>query len=559
MSSRVNAVSYRPKSADAPSSVQTMQTADIHQAQTATPHRVTARQMVLLLLLAFGWRMIGLTAQSFWRDEIDVIFLSVRPLSETLSMFISPAQNGPLYYLLLRPWFAVAGSSEFALRFTSVLFGTAAVALLWQVARRLLPGDPAHGLGNAPLLAAFFLAFNPYQLWYSQEGKMYALVVCLTLLSTWSWLEAMRGGGAGRWLLYLLVTTVSIYTHLLTALILPLHFLWFLLAWPLNRQRWQGYMGALSGFVLPYLPLVWWQWHYLTTLDYETGYSFTPFGEMLRVLLLGHTRGAFVPVGTVWLVPIFFLGLAGLLVGYQELRPSPAPDSAQRDASTLLPVDARLRMLMIGAWLIVPVLLLYAVSLIKPLFVDRYVIWIAPAFALIFALGVQVIRHSGGRWAMILALAVVTYIGAFWVWTGWQQTHTPNKTELRQAIQHVAAQRQPDDLLILQIPHTHFAYRYYTSDFAFDPFDQSELRLMPWMEGLWTRNDLPDEAAIAQVDETMRRQTVGYSEIWVILVEAGSWDPRNLMVRWLDSNGQLLEQTLFHGIESRHYRIGIGG
>lgn len=508
--------------------------------------------MLLLLLVAFGWRMTGLTEQSLWRDEVDVIRFAVGSLTDNLSMFISPAQNGPLYYLLLRPWFALTGTSEFALRYTSVLVGVAALAVLWQVARRLVPGTKNWGLANAPLLAVFFLAFNPYQLWYSQEGKMYALVVLLTLLSSWSWLDAMRTGGAGRWLRYLLVTTISIYTHLLTALILPLHFVWFLLAWPLNRRRWQGYAGALSGFVLPYLPLVWWQWHYLTSLDYQTGYSFTPFTEILRILLLGHTRGAFVQVDTVWLVPLFFLGMAGLLIGYQELRPP------QDTPSPILAVDGGLRMAMIAAWLALPVLLIYAVSEIKPLFVDRYVIWIAPAFALIFALGVQVIRRSGGRWATWLALALVAFIGVFWLWTGWQQTHSPNKTQLREAIQHVSAQRQPDDVLILQIPYTEHAYRYYTSDFGPDPFTNSDLRLFPWVEGPWTHNDLPDEAALAQVAENLARQTAGYADAWVILVEASTWDPRNLMVRWLDQNGVMLEQTFFHGVETRKYRLGTG-
>jgi 4-amino-4-deoxy-L-arabinose transferase-like glycosyltransferase len=510
--------------------------------------------MALLLIAAFAWRMIGLTEQSFWRDEVDVIFLSMRPLQETFSMFISPAQNGPLYYLLIRPWLFLAGSNEFALRYTSVLFGTLAVVLVWQVGRRLLPGGNRFSLDNGALLAAIFLAMNPYQLWYSQEGKMYALVMCLTLLSTWSWLEAMRRGGASRWLLYLLVTTISIYTHLMTALILPLHLLWFLLAWPLNRQRWQGYTFTLMGFVLPYLPLVWWQWHYLTTLDYQTGYAFTPFDEVLRVLLLGHTRGAFVNAGTVWLVPIFFVGLAGLLVGVLEMRASPQPTREDLN-DPLLPVRGELRLLMIVAWLIVPVLLIHGVSLIKPIFVDRYVIWISSALMLLLALGVRIIHHSGGRWATLLALMLISYIGGFWLWTGWQQTYIPNKTQLRQAITYVAKRRQPDELLILQIPHTHLAYRYYTSDFGADPFADSEMRLAPWFEGLWTNNSLPDDQAYPQVSEIMAQRTEGYGDVWVLLVEAGFWDPRRLMDRWLDTNGELLERINFHGIEARHYRL----
>lgn len=526
----------------------------ISTAEASVPGPAAARPplspLALLLVLAFGWRLVGLTIQSFWRDEIDVIYLALRPLGDTFDMFISPAQNGPLYYLLIRPWIGIMGSSEFATRFISVCCGTLAVAVLWQTARRLLPGAGRRWTANAPLLAALFLAANPYQLWYSQEGKMYSLVMLLTLLSTWSWLDAMDRGGAGRWLRYLLITTISIYTHLLTALILPLHFVWFLLAWPLNRRRWRGYGLTLTGFVLPYIPLIWWQWHYLTTLDYQTGYAFTPFGEVVRVLLLGHLRGAFVNVGTMWLVPIFFVVLAGLLVGAVELRGEP-----RRAGAVLLPIHGGLRMAMLATWLILPVLMLHGVSLIKPLFVDRYVIWIASALVMIMALGIGVIQHSGGRWAGALALCLVGYITAFWLWTGWQQTHEPNKTQLRQAVAYVAERRQPDDLLILQIPHTHYAYRYYTSDYGADPFAGSDGRLAPWMEGLWTHNNLSDSEAAAQVHEIMSRQTAGYEEAWVLLVEANSWDPRRLMDRWLDSQGELVEQVRFHGIEARRYRL----
>ncbi|MBI3957654.1 MAG: glycosyltransferase family 39 protein, partial [Chloroflexi bacterium] len=137
--------------------------------------------LLLLILAAFTWRLAGLIQQSLWRDEVDVIWLAIRPLRETVSMFISPAQNGPLYFLLMRPWVALAGASEYALRYTSALFSLLAIGLIWQVARRLLPGSGRLILANTPLLAALLLALNPYQLWYSQEGKMYALVVVLTL------------------------------------------------------------------------------------------------------------------------------------------------------------------------------------------------------------------------------------------------------------------------------------------------------------------------------------------------------------------------------------------
>ena len=508
--------------------------------------------LLLLILAAFAWRLAGLTQQSLWRDEVDVIWLTLRPLRETISMFVSPAQNGPLYFLLLRPWFALAGTSEYALRYTSALISLLAIGLIWQVARRLLPGSGRLTLANTPLLAALLLALNPYQLWYSQEGKMYALVVVLTLASTWAWLEAMRLGSRRRWLLYLVVTSLCIYTHLLSALIVPIHFVWFLLAHPLNRQRWRGYALAVSGFVLPYLPLIWWQWHYLTTLDYQTGYAFTPFADVVRVLLLDHAGAALAQHSIYWIVPVVFLVLGGLLVGASEGESAEETEFFTKTRFLMAPA---LRAGMLAVWLVGPVLLLYGVSTVKPLFVDRYLIWIGPAFVLLLALGLRVVHNSGGRWAQLGAGVLLLFVVGLWTVNGWQQTVTPNKTQLRQAIAFVAEQRQPDQLLILQIPHTHYAWRYYTSDFGSDPFSDSETRLAPWAEGLWTQNGLPDEQARAEVDASMQRMTADFAEAWVILVEAGSWDGRRLMDDWLDEHATLAEQQTFHGIEAHRYRL----
>lgn len=509
--------------------------------------------LLSLLIAAFGWRLNNITSQSFWRDEVDVVYLAVRPLGDILSMFISPAQNGPLYMLAIRLWIFLTGSSEFALRLSAALAGTLAVLLTWQVARRLLPGEWRPGLGNLPMLAAILLAVNPYQLWYSQEGKMYTVVVCMTLLSMWAWLDAMRLGGGRRWLTYLVITSLCIYTHLLTVLILPLHFAWFLLSWPLNRTRWRGYLAACLGFVLPYLPLIWWQWHYLNLEGYETGYPFVPFPEILRSLLLGFSRGAGRTPPEVWLIPLFFVLLAGGLLGLTEM--GRGQQSAQPGTERLLPVPRIQRTALLLSWLILPVLLIYGMSLVQPIFVDRYLIWISPAFVMVMALGLQVIRRSGGLWSAGLAGLLLIYVVGLWLWTGQTQAQIPNKTQLREAVHYVAERREAGELLILQIPHTEYAYRYYTSDFGPNPFAGSDERLDPWMGGLWTRNGLDDPTAAQEVNLLMRANLGGSASAWLILVEAGMWDPRGLMLRWLDENGEVRESRQFHGIEARRYEF----
>src|SRR5450756_2931374 len=80
------------------------------------------RRTLLLLLgltgLAFALRVVQLDGQSLWRDEVDALRFATQPLPALLTMFRRPAENGPLFFLGLRPWLAVAGHSEFAVSYT---------------------------------------------------------------------------------------------------------------------------------------------------------------------------------------------------------------------------------------------------------------------------------------------------------------------------------------------------------------------------------------------------------------------------------------------------------
>jgi uncharacterized membrane protein len=534
-------------------------------ARTLTIQRLA---LMTLALAAFAWRLHGLAWQSLWRDEVDAIHFATRDVRETLMMFVQPGQNGPLYFLSLRPWFDVAGTSEFALRFPSALAGTLAVLLTWHVALRLLPLlpfvtadgepplEPSHPSTAVAWLAALLMAANPYQLWYAQEGKMYTVITTLVLLATWCWLEGIRRGGWRPWLAYWLVVSVAMYVHLLLILLFPVHFVWFWLAWPQSRGRWQGYALALAGLTLPYLPMLWWHWALLTTTVKRTGFTFTPPVEMARTLLYNHSRGFMPPGDLLWLIPIFFLGAAGALLGSSEIaiRSRGAGEAVGEDGCEMR-LAAWRRWAMVVAWVLLPVVGIYAISLRQPIFTDRYLIWIAPALMMLVGLGVVVVRRYAWFLGRLVAAALLLYVVAFWLYAGWLQKSELTKYDLRAGVNYLAERRTPNSLLILQIPHMEWAYRYYTSDFGPRPFANSEERLSPWMAGLWTNQGWPDDVARADVAQQMSVQTAGYTDIWVFRSEVEMWDQRHLMDQWLDEHGEVIDQADFHGVQIRCYRL----
>jgi len=524
-----------------------------------------------LVLAAFALRMFGLDRQSLWRDEVDAIYFAVRSLGETLSMFVQAAQNGPLYFLGLRPWFALMGTWEFVLRFPSAVAGTLSIPLLWQVGRQLLPervhapaaaspaqgetpGEVTAGEITSPFaagafvgtVAAVFMTFNPYQVWYGQEGKMYATITCLMLLATYFWLRGITRGGGWPWVGYWVTVTVAMYTHLLMVLVIPVHMAWFLIAWPASRQHWRGYGAALAGLILPYLPMVWWHWWLLTSAEKLSGFNFTPLNQVLEGLLLNHARGFIGTIQPLWLAPIFFLGGAGLLLGASQL-------SARGTGQLVLSPWRRVGLL--ATWLVLPVAFIYLVSLRQPVFTERYVIWIGPAAMLAVALGLQVLNANSGRVGPVVTALLLVYILGVWGYVNWQQKTLTIKYDLRGAVQYVQAHRDPNELLILQIPHQEWSFRYYSDSFSPNPFVDSDARLGRWMQGPYTNYGQPDAEARAVLDAQMQTGTAGQPTVWVMLSEAAMWDSRQLMNEWLNQHGTVVEKTDFPGVTVLRYQM----
>jgi len=506
--------------------------------------------LMALILIAFVWRIWRLDFQSLWRDEVDAIFFAVRNLPETLSMFVQAAQNGPVYFLSLRPWFAIVGTSEYVLRFPSVAAGTLSVPLVWHVGRRLLP-TPGDARGtfwlSTALLGTLFFAINPYQIWYGQEGKMYATVTCLALLSSWLWLRGIDEGGWQIWLAYLGIVSIALYVHLLMVLLIPFHLAWFAAAWPASRLHWRGYSAALAGLTLPYLPMVWWHWMLLTSPEKLSGFNFTPLPAMLSGLALSHARGFIESLDLLWLAPVFFLWGAGLFFGVTAIA------ELQRTDRAVLPPGRRYLMLL--AWLTVPILLIFALSLRQPVFTERYVIWIGPASLFFMALGLRVLVDNSGRIAWPVSIIFLLYMAGLWGGVAWQQKVKVIKYDLRTAMQYVDGRRSPDDLLILQIPHQEWAYRYYTSDFEPNPFTDSDARLGWWVGGPYTNWERGDDVERAEVNTYLSNATAGADDVWVLLSEATLWDRRRLMDEWLAAHGTLKMEKPFAGVTVRQYQM----
>ncbi|HET8884068.1 MAG TPA: glycosyltransferase family 39 protein [Candidatus Saccharimonadales bacterium] len=303
--------------------------------------------------------LIGLH-QSVWFDEAYSILLAKQPL-DRLVYLASVDTHPPLYYILLKGWAALFGWGELALRSLSVLAMSAAVIFAGLFVRRTFGARVA-------LVALPFVVFAPFILRYGFEIRMYALASLIGIAATYVLVRAMQATGKKQWLLYGLyavLVAAGVYTLYYLALLWIAHFVW-LISMSLKtkrsiiKSRWLlAYVGSVVLF-LPWLP---------TFLAQVNNGALAAISQPLTLInLLGIVSFNFVyqpawQLGAVVSLLVVFVIVA---VTYFAVKAYKTVSAAQRPYLVLL-----------AAYLAVPVAVLTLVSLNRPMYVERYLAHIA--------------------------------------------------------------------------------------------------------------------------------------------------------------------------------------
>ncbi len=134
--------------------------------------------LLAIVLLAFALRMAQIGQLRMWGDEGFSVYSANRDLISISFASKDVDPHPPLYYYLLHFYLPLAGFSELSIRFFSVFFGTATVALIYAIGKRMFGA-------RIGILAAALAAIAPFGVQYSQEVRMYALVMFLGALVLW--------------------------------------------------------------------------------------------------------------------------------------------------------------------------------------------------------------------------------------------------------------------------------------------------------------------------------------------------------------------------------------
>ncbi len=379
--------------------------------------------LVLILAVATGLRCWRLNHWTLWYDEVVTVRLAqaANPWALLDLILQIDATRAPLFPLVLMGWLKVFGPTDLAARSLVAILGILTVGATYGLGRTAF--DERTGRW-----AAWLGAVCPPLVTYSQEVRMYALLVPMTVVSWWVFLRFRWSASIGHRLGYAALLASLMYTHPVGLFMVAAHGLAYLAVRPwlvLGFGAWVLTLGLAVVLVLP------WVGHYF---DHAPEYLLPRYP--IRFLLSVPIE--YIGGNSLTLVPLGGLILVGLLTR----------------------ADRRLRLrdpasgLTMICWFVVPPVLLYGYSWIKyPIFGPaRIHLFVAPAYLLLVARGLTILPRWG-RLAVVGALLALTIHGLS------TRTYAPGmKTDYRAFARWLQDRGDSRSIVVLHNPDPQFPY-----------------------------------------------------------------------------------------------------
>jgi hypothetical protein len=545
----------------------------------------------VLFITVFGGflRVLLLESKGLWLDETFSIWMANHNIGDILQWTVRIDQSPPLYYLLLHYWMAINGDTPYYVRLLSVLFGTGTIPIIYLIGKRI--SGAAMGLAAAALMASSL--FNIY---YAQEARMYtlltfnaavaiyALVRLLTdprsfnpigsqfreYMQAWrtppvpvepgsegnfSYMDKSRNQSGWRawisrhrwlpiraietdlaWVTFIVFSALTLLSHN-TAIFFPIATNIFVLGLMLFQRR--NKSGSQPAFQAPSF----WNW----------------VKAQIGILIL-------------WLPWIyFFIKQAGEV--YQRFWiPAPTWDSVLQVLQSFLitsePIQANIaiviwsvyalvlclglvhfrsrmpRFLFLAALFVIPFLGELIVSIWRPIFWDRTLIWTTIPLILLLAAGISQLKF---RFLIIFVLGSFCFLNLFFV-SDYYKFY--QKEDWNSAARFIAGYTEKDDLILFNSNSVEIPFDYY-----FQPYEtyyriQVEERGVPQdlfesgiMEPQMTPDDIPGLISLLK----------GHQRVWLVYSHNSYTDPQGLIPQTLASQMKLIETDEFVGGQVQLY------
>ena len=381
-------------------------------------------------VLALALRFHALDRKSFWFDEGASVAIARLDWYNFVRLIWRREANMTLYYLLLRAWQHLGGS-EWFIRSLSVIFSVAAIPTIYLLALRLFDRKVA-------AVSSLLLAVNAYQIRYAQEARSYSLYIWLTILSCFVLVRYTQTPDVRYRRAFIAISALAVYAHFYFAFLIVAEWcairLWKPIRDSESIQRSFYWIAALTAPVFLFAattgvgPLRWIQR--------------PSVGDLYRVFTLFAGNGGL----ALLLVSVFVIILAVFPAGRTFWQRTTDMNVWRYQFAFLVTT--------------VPVLLVFALSYARPLFVPRYFIACQPFFLILVAAG---LFHIPNRCVQAATLCLLSVLALRATRNYYQADFDLAREDYRSASHYVLDHCMPGDVLMFDIAMGRMPYEFYRS------------------------------------------------------------------------------------------------
>lgn len=398
--------------------------------------------LITILFLASFFRLFQLGQKSLWLDEAFSINLS----SHSLKTIIQGEKNNPpLYHFLLHYWVKIFGKSEASTRLMSAIFSILTIFAIYKLGSELFNSKIA-------ILSSFFLAICPFHIHYSQEARMYSLVVLLTIVSCYFFIKFLKESKKMALFLYFLFSLAAIYTHYFAFFIIAAQNIFIITQKNVYKNQLAYWFLCQFLLFLFYLPWIWsliqaiegGKEKYLSHLYLRIPYTLLVFnlgysGIIINMYAKQHllqtilNHWFLILAVIVFIIPLFLLGLKTIW---------------QKEHCWKI---------FILLYFFLPFILALLISIKIPLLAERYFIVTLPAYYLILSAGILSLRTLKTK---AIFLSGILFLTAFSL-KNYYFNPKFGKGAWRDVAKYIETYSQKNDAITFYPKHIAVAFNYY--------------------------------------------------------------------------------------------------
>jgi uncharacterized membrane protein len=492
--------------------------------------RITKYGIALLAIVLLGLvlRVYDLAAQSFWWDEAFSATVATQTLPRIVSLTTAIDVHPPLYYFLLHYWEGLFGTSDFAIRSLSVIFGVAAIPMIYVLGRRLFDEEVG-------IISALVLAISSLNIEYSQEARMYSLMFLLALLSMYFFVRFLEKSTVLTSFGYILATTLLLYSHVLGVLMLVAQNVYVVTVLLLSKKRtfrllhWMILEVIVIALFSPWIPVV-------------IGSAGRAVKPLLQINTFTQTLTAY--AGSVQLLWLFVVLAVLSLFTFAKIR---GPTNWKEPAKALESYSWEIRianvryLYLLAVWLVTFNIIPYIISHLSNyhIYLSKYVIAASAALYIIVAKGIRNINYNYAKLAVIGIILVLsaTNVQAYY--------GTPTKADARDAMSYIDSNAKSGDLVLV-----------YTAS--------SDAMIFSWYNNrtdLFVKNfpanlaNLSSKSAEENVKE-LAADVAGHDRVWIVSTTQHEYplDPiKALYVKTLNASYATTDSRSYFGYDVNLY------